>query len=264
MRLTVTVSLVVLAACGDNTVPGQASDATVPPTDSAIPVDTQQLVDTKFDTCSDTVKTIQPGAPTAAPASGWWSDDTRANGAVTVDNTFIAPPNFGCTSAHFVTGDSTPSPSADKAQLISFALAGTPLASITTISYWAYRSSASTGGAALDLDLNVTISGASVPNNFATLVYEPYNQSGQTAGILVDAWQPWNATALTTGDGLWWSSRVANPAPGSQSHPQPWTAFQALYPDAVVGGYGFDIGSVNPNTIVAGDGLVFGTTTTDF
>ncbi len=39
---------------------------------------------------------------------------------------------------------------------------------------------------------------------------------------------------------------------------------QALYPDATVLGYGFNLGSNNPNLIVAGDGLTFGGTTTDF
>jgi len=51
---------------------------------------------------------------------------------------------------------------------------------------------------------------------------------------------------------------------GSQSSPQPWAAFQLLYSDAKVHGYDFDIGSVNPNMIVGGDGLVFGTSTTGF
>jgi hypothetical protein len=223
--------------------------------------------------CSDTVTVVQPGNPGADagayPAPGWWSDDTRANGTVTIDASLGAPTGFGCTSAKLVTGASTtPGPSADKAQLLSFALAGTPLSSITTISYWALRSSTSTGGPAIDLSLNVSITGASVPTGYATLVFEPYNQSGGVNGIMLDVWQWWNATATTPGDGRWWTSKIPNGAPpgnpGSQSNPQPWAAFQALYPDALVHGYGFDVGSVNPNMVVAGDGLVFGAVTTDF
>ena len=231
-----------------------------------------QVVDVLTDLCTDTVTGILPGNPGASasayPAAGWWSDDTRANGTVTVDVTIIPPTGFGCRSARLVTGASTASPSADKAQLISFAQAGVSLASITTIGYWAYRASASTGDPAIDLALNVSVTGATVPGGFATLVYEPYHQSGGNAGIQVDTWQRWDATATTAGDGRWWTSKIANGpspgTPGSQSNPQAWTAFQALYSDALVHGYGLNLGSVNPNMIVAGDGLVFGTITTDF
>jgi len=223
--------------------------------------------------CSDTVTSIlprNPGADAGAyPAPGWYSDDTRANGSVAVDRTLGAPAGFGCTSAMLTTGASTtPGPSADKAQLISFAKAGVELSSITTIGYWSLRSSTSTGGPIIALSLNVSITGPSVPTGFATLVFEPYRQSGGPSAIQLDVWQRWNATATTPGDGLWWTNRIANgPAPGtpgSQSNPQPWAAFQALYPGAKVLGYGFNVGSANPNMVVGGDGLVFGDVTTDF
>ena len=226
-----------------------------------------RTIDGLGDVCSDTVTMIQqtnPGATAADyPAPGWWSDDTRANGSVVVDTSLGVPVGFGCTSAKLVTGASTPSPSADKAQLITFTLAGTPLADIDTVSYWAFRSAASTGGPGIDLSLNVSITGSSVPTGYATLVYEPYNQSGGPAAILDDVWQAWNATATTPMDGLWWTNKIAN-GPGSQASPQPWAAFQALYAGALVHGYGFDVGSANPNMVVGGDGLVFGATTTDF
>ncbi len=255
--------LIFAAACGDNvhaTASGQLADAT--------PADSQQLADVLGDICTDTVTAIQPnnpGAdPAAYPAAGWWSDDTRANGTVAVDNALGVPTGFGCTSAHFTTGAATGTPLQDKAQLISYSQAGTALSTIHAISYWAYRSSASTGGTAPHLALNVTITGMGVPTGFATLVYEPYNQSAGETGIVNDTWQQWDAAATTTGDGVWWTSKIANPAPGSQAKPQPWASFQVLYPNAMVLGFGFDIGSNNPNMIVAGDGLVFGATTTDF
>ncbi len=251
--------------CGDNLIP--ATDAGP----DAFEADAQST-DGMNAECSDTVAAIlaaNPGSDASAyPAAGWWSDDTRANGTVVVDPSFAPPPGFGCKSAKFTTGDSTASPSADKAQLISFAKAGAPLASISTVSYWAYRSSTSMGNAAIDLALNVSVTGSTVPTGYAVLVYEPYQQSSGNAGVLVDTWQPWNATATTAGDGRWWTNKIPNGAspgnPGSQSNPQPWAAFQALYSDAVIHGYGFNLGSVNPNMVVAGDGLVFGTTTTDF
>jgi len=132
------------------------------------------------------------------------------------------PAGFGCTSAHFSTGDATGTPLQDKAQLINFTQTGTALSAIHTISYWAYRSSASTGGTAPHLALNVSITGSTVlPTGFATLVYEPYNQSGGEAAIVNDTWQHWDATATTLGDGAWWTSKIAIPrqvAKRSRSH----------------------------------------------
>ncbi len=217
-------------------------------------------------TCTDTVTTIQVGDPgnnpASYPASGWWSADTRTNGSVVVDSSLGAPIGFGCTSAKLTTGVATGTPLQDKAQLFSFALAGggTPLSSINTISYWANRSS---GGPAATVALNVQITGTGVPTGFATLVYEPYNQSGTQSAIVNGTWQQWIGTATTPGDGLWWTNKIPS-GPGSQSAPMPWASFQALYPSAAIGGYGFNLGSNNPNIVAAADGLVFGTTTTDF
>ena len=213
--------------------------------------------------CLDSVSTVQTGAPEAVPATGWWTDDTRSNGSVAVNADLGAPVGLGCRSAKLTTGEATGSPLQDKAQLFSFELAGTPLSSIDTISYWANKSAASTGGSAINLALNVSVTGSSVPTGFATLVYEPYQQSGGQAAIQVGVWQQWDATATTPGDGEWWTSKIPS-GPGSQGQPMPWAQFQALFSDANIMGYGFNLGSNNPNTTVAGDGLVFGSAFTDF
>ncbi len=260
MRSRLYVVVCLLAACGDNYF--SDADAGIDAAPDA------QAVDSLTGQCTDTVTSVMTGNPGSMasdyPAAGWWLDDTRANGAVTIDVSLGVPTGFGCKSVKLITGASTASPSADKAQLVTFAKSGTALSTITTISYWAYRSSSSTGNAAIDLALNVSISGSTVPSGFAYLVYEPYQQSGSNAAILNDTWQQWNATATTPGDGVWWTSKIPNGTAGSQANPIPWAAFQALYPDAKVHAYGFNLGSVNPNMIVGGDGLVFGTTTTDF
>lgn len=248
-----------LAACGDNNF--STLDAGIDTADA-------QALDSLPGQCSDSVPTVMTGNPGSMaanyPAAGWWLDDTRANGAVTIDSSLGVPTGFGCRSVKLITGASTASPSADKAQIMTFAKSGTSLSTITTINYWAYRSSSSLGNAAIDLSLNVSITGSTVPTGFAYLVYEPYHQSGGNTAIVNDTWQHWDATAITAGDGVWWTSKIANPMPGSQASPITWAAFQALYPDGKVHGYGFNVGSVNPNMIVGGDGLVFGTTTTDF
>lgn len=264
MRAFVTGLVLTLVGCGDNNgnqIDAADTDASIDAAPDDVAIDADPCPD-------DSVREIRsgtPGAdPSAYPAPGWWSADTRANGTIAVDDTLGVPTGFGCRSARFTTGETTGSPAADKAQLISFALAGTDLSTIDTISYWSYRDSASTGGPAITLSLNVMISGSTIPNNNATLVYEPYQQSTGNAGVLIDTWQQWNATATTPGDGLWWTSRIANPDPGSQASPQPWAFFQTAWSDAKVVGYGFNVGSYNPNMILGGDGLVFGTTTTNF
>jgi hypothetical protein len=260
MRSRLYVVFCFLAACGDNyfTDPDAGIDA----------APDAQAVDSLTGQCTDSVTSVMTGNPGSMaanyPAAGWWLDDTRANGAVTIDVSLGVPTGFGCKSVKLITGASTASPSADKAQLMTFAKSGTALSTIHTINYWAYRSSSSQGDPAIALALNVSITGSTVPTGFASLVYEPYHQSSGNAGVLTDTWQHWDATATTAGDGLWWTSKIPNGTAGSQANPQTWAAFQALYSDAAVHGYGFNLGSVNPNMIVGGDGLVFGTTTTDF
>ena len=196
------------------------------------------------------------------PAGG---PTTRArNGAMTVDDSLGVPTGFGCRSAKLTTGASTASPSADKAQLMTFASAGVPLSTITTVSYWAYRSSASTGNPAIALALNVSVTGSTVPAASPTSCSSRITRAAATRASWSIPGSTGTRRQRPPGDGLWWTSKIANPTPGSQANPQPWAAFQALYSDAKIHGYGFNLGSVNPNMIVGGDGLVFGTTTTDF
>jgi hypothetical protein len=198
------------------------------------------------------------------PTPGWFTSDTRTSANVEVSAAMPAPPGYGCNSVHLTTGANFQIGGVyqDKAQLFSYAEVGTPLSTINTISYLAYKSSASQASP-VDVSLNVQVTGSTVPGSFATIVYEPYNQSGGNAGVLLDTWQSWNATATTPGDGRWWSTKIPS-GPGSQANPQPWAFFQALYSDGLVGGYGFNVGSNNPNQDLAADALVFGTTTTDF
>jgi hypothetical protein len=220
--------------------------------------------------CTATPTQITGGYPLSAPTSGWYSADTRTSGNVTVNSTYSGPPGFGCNSAELTTGSVL---GQDKAQLFSYADYGMALSSISNVSYWAYRSSLS-GTPAANLALNIAIQGTAgfIPGTtvgctatpcFTTLVYEPYLQSGGQGAIVNDTWQHWNATDATAGNGMWWSSKIAS-GPGSQSQPETYSYFQSLYSDSVIQAYGFNVGSYNPNMVVAADGLTFGSTTTDF
>ncbi len=209
---------------------------------------------------------IKAGTPGSLPATGWWSSDTRSQGAVYVDSTYGAPAGFGCNAVILETRDNTQINGIyqDKAQLFNYSEAGTPLGTVTELSYWAYRSSASSAvNTAINVAMNVQVAGSTVPGNFATLVYEPYNQSGGNAGIVPDTWQQWDTLATSPGDGEWWTTKIGS-GPGSQGDPQPWSFFVDLYTDGQVVGYGYNLGSNNPNTITAADGVTFNSTTTDF
>ena len=93
-------------------------------------------------------------------------------------------------------------------------------------------------------------------------MYEPYNQIGGPS-TADNVWQHWDATSTATNQGLWWSNSIPLGA-GSQGSPQPWAYFQSLYSGDQINGYGFNLGSNNPNMDVVGDALTFGGTTTDF
>ena len=200
-----------------------------------------------------------PPTPPAPIPAGWYTSDTRTNGTSAINTDLGNPPGLSCKSVKLTTGATTASPSQDKAQLFTFDALGTALSSVNTVSYWAYRSSLSPAvvanpNVAATTAFNVQVTGASVPgNNFTTLVYEPYLQAGGNAAIINDTWQQWNASS-----GLWWSTKVG------QGTYYTWAQLQTLYPGATVAGYGFNLGSFNPNLIVGGDGIVFGATTTDF
>ena len=197
-------------------------------------------------------------------STAWWAANTRTSGSSSVDSTAGGAPGFNCNALHLQTGASTQNSSGvyqDKAEALNYGLYGTALSSIHHIGYWAYRDS-STQSAAVDISFNVEITDSG--NFLGTLTYEPYNQSGGQGAIVSNTWQHWDATATTPGDGVWWTSRIASPAPGSQSNPQPWAFFQSLYPTALVAGYGLDVGSGAPHSNVYGDGLNFGGTVTDF
>jgi hypothetical protein len=232
-------------------------------------------------TTSSTTTTV--AAPTCAPKTqifggypvntttatpGWYTSDTRQNGNVKIDSTYGDPSGIpGCNSVVMQTGAATGSPLQDKAQLLTYSMLGTPLSSITNVSYSTYRSSLSDPSNPSDAAINIQITGNAgfvAPNGFATLVYEPYNQSGSNAGVTDDHWQNWDATATTTGDGVWWSSKIPYGSTGSQSTPIPWAQMQSIYSDAALAGVGVNIGSNNPNMYVAADDLTVGASTTDF
>lgn len=128
---------------------------------------------------------------------------------------------------------------------------GTALSSITGIGYSTYRTSPAYGSAS-NASLNLVASlNSAIP--FATLVYEPYWQTGGNNGILNDQWQNWDAYA-----GKWWSSRIPGCGDGS---PCSWSTIVSMYPSATIYNvagsptFGLNQGTYNAGAVSYADAL---------
>ena len=142
--------------------------------------------------------------------------------------------------------------STEKVQLFNYDHMGTPLASITEISYATYKDPASSfplPAINIQIDKN---GGALVAGDFSTLVFEPYHQPGfvDVSGV----WQTWDA--INGGNGQWWSTGPLATNPCPQSNPCSWNELVAAYPGAtIVGGFGINAGSGNAGLIGSADAL---------
>ena len=185
---------------------------------------------------------------------GWSTADTRPGGDVNfvVDNT--APSGVGALE---LTTDAT---TAAKAQYMH--TASTPLSSVTELSYQT-RQISGPPEAAASYQLPVCLGGVQGTTclGFTTLVYEPY----WNGAVLPNTWQIWDVDS-----GLFWSSGsysngtcVVTGAPGG---PPTYTlsGLQTACPNAVVVGYGVNVGTYNPNYDVYTDLFDFNGTIYDF
>ena len=96
---------------------------------------------------------------------------------------------------------------------------------------------------------------------FTTFVYEPYENGVVTPGV----WQSWDVDA-----GQFWSSRTVTcsnggvVAGGGGAPFYTLSQIQTMCPEAVVVGFGVNIGSNNPSYDVETDAVNFNGTTYDF
>ena len=196
---------------------------------------------------------------------GWSTADTRSNGTVSfvADNT--APLGLGALS--LITGTSTVSPSQDKAQFTH--PANVLLSSVTSLGYFTKQISASFEAGLPSYQLRTCLYGitASVctpsPNtsghSIATFVYEPYVNEGNAA-VQNNVWQHWDVSA-----GKFWSTRTEGILTASQgTYTYNLSQLKVGFPNAVVIGFGVNIGSNNPNYNTETDAFVFNNTTYDF
>lgn len=201
---------------------------------------------------------------TPANQQGWSTADTRPGGAVNFVLDGTAPSGIGALQ---LTTDAT---TAAKAQYLH--AANIPLADVTDLSYYTRQvSSPLFPGADPSYQLPVCLGGATPTSctGFTTFVYEPYENPGLGTpgfGVIPNIWQQWDVDA-----GQFWSSRTAtgggscNVVAGFGGAPfYSLVALKAMCPNAVVVGFGVNIGTFNPSYDVYTDLFNFNGTTYDF
>lgn len=184
---------------------------------------------------------------------GWSTADTRPGGAVTfvVDRT--APSGRG--ALELTTNLTTTA----KAQYLH--AASTSLANVTELSYYTKQNSAPFPGADPSYQVIAFLNGTT---GFTTLVFEPYQNPAQGL-VIPGAWQQWDVD-----QGRFWSTRSVTcpngPIVGTPGGPATYTlaAIQSACPNAVVIGFGVNIGTNNPGYNVETDLFNFNGTVYDF
>ena len=202
-------------------------------------------------------------APTpSATDSIWYREDTRPGGSVFSTRTFGAPTGLGDGALVLSTiGDNNA-----KAQLLtSYGVRGTALADVTALSYWTYQSllTGSIADAGPSFQLRVDVDGdLNTTADVTNLVYEPYWNDTEGPSpqhpLAPNTWQFWDTTG-----GQWWTSKqitcgAFSVAPGAGGPPvtSP-SAVATNCAGAKVLEIGVNVGSYNPNYLVAVDGIHF-------
>jgi hypothetical protein len=191
---------------------------------------------------------------TPTNTQGWSTADTRPGGQVNFVVDATAPRGAGALQ---LTTDPTP---AAKAQFLHDA--NTPLSSVTELSYYTKQNASLVPLADPSYQVVTFLNGGTA--GFTTLVFEPY-QNPAEGPIVSNAWQKWDVAA-----GLFWSTRTVTCSNGTilgtPGGPASYTLAQvsSMCPNAVVGGFGVNIGTNNPGYNVETDLFDFNGTVYDF
>jgi hypothetical protein len=203
---------------------------------------------------SSSVSTFAAHVVTVTPANpqGWSTADTRPGGAVTFVRDRTSPAPSGALQL-----TTTADPSA-KAQYLH--AANVQLAKVRHLSYYTKQvSSPLFAGGDPAYQLISYLNGGT--SGFSTLVFEPY-LNPQQGPVIKGIWQRWNVAA-----GQFWSTRMVTCANGVVlQRPKTYTLaeIKALCPNALVIGFGVNIGSANPSYVVETDLVNFNGTVYDF
>lgn len=188
---------------------------------------------------------------TPANTQGFSTADTRPGGEVNYVSDPSSPYPSG--ALQLKTDETTTA----KAQYLKET--STPLSTVDELGYSAKQNEGPVH-ADPSYQLLVDLNGAAT-GGFTTFVYEPY----QNGVVTPDVWQQWDVDA-----GQMWSSRSFTEetcvviAGGGGAPFYTLTGLQAICPNAVVVGFGVNIGSNNPGYDVYTDGVNFNGTVYDF
>lgn len=191
---------------------------------------------------------------TPANTQGWVEADVRPGGEVGFVSDEAAPYGQGALQ---LTTDET---NTAKAQYMHEA--DVALTEVGQVSYF-NKTNAGPASAAASYQLAVDLNGEA-EGGFTTLVFEPYWNDDATP-LVQGEWQEWDAYA-----GEWWSSRSfaegdCEVVAGAGGPPlYSLSELQASCPEAVVQGFGVNVGTYNPSYDVNVDGINFDGTVYDF
>jgi hypothetical protein len=196
---------------------------------------------------------------TPTNTQGWTTADTTAGGTVQ----FVADPSAprGGGALRLTTDATTTA----KAQYLH--PTSTPLADVTDLSYYTKQVAASFPQGDASFQLVMCLEGATdtTCNGFTTLVFEPYENTDQ-GPVITGVWQQWDVDA-----GQFWSTRTYDGAgscdvtAGAGGAPfYTLEGLTAACPDAVVVGFGVNVGSNNPSYDINVDLVRFNDTIYDF
>ncbi|HWZ66026.1 MAG TPA: hypothetical protein VNX65_04550 [Patescibacteria group bacterium] len=181
---------------------------------------------------------------------GWSTADTRPGGAVNFIGDSTTPAGKGALQL------TTTAQTTAKAQFMHAST--TPIAQVSKLSYYTKQGSAPFPGADASYQLPAFLNGAT---GFTTFVFEPY----ENGTVVNNIWQHWNVTT-----GHFWSSKSVTCSHGAVVAGHGGAPFYTLSdikticPEAVVIGFGVNIGSNNPGYNVEADLVTFNNTTYNF
>jgi hypothetical protein len=199
-------------------------------------------------------KAAEPSTVVVTPTNtqGWSTSESTAGGNVNYISDPTSPYPSGALQ---LTTDAT---NAAKASYLH-----TASGSLSSVMDLSYSTKQVSGPATADpsYQLAVDLNGAAA-GGFTNLVYEPYWNGTVTPGV----WQNWDVDS-----GQFWSSRsfsdgttctVVSGAGGAPFYSL--SSLKTACPDAVVLGFGVNVGTYNPSYVVETDGVQFNDTTYNF
>ncbi len=199
---------------------------------------------------------------TPSDTKGWNTSETRTNGQVNFVADMTAP--LGTGTLQLLTGDSTPSPSQDKANYSR--VENQALSGINELSYQTKQVSSTFVAGSASYQLSTCLYGVTTMacvdgpgEDWANLVFEPYVSEGNAA-VLANQWQTWNVAA----GNLWATRDIGTGTMMSGYETYTLSQLKSLYPSAVVIGQAVNVGSGNPNWDIRVDAVNFNGTLYNF